>query len=498
MLLDQFNIRHRLALGFGITLFLALLTSMLAIISINSLANNINKLFGEVYTASTTILRIDSNIGHLQQLIKEVVIVPTNDELPPLLEKIDRIDKSITGDFKRLGKHINSERDALNKAASLYKQLQASNQQIISLMLENQTSYAWDISEGAGHDHLVQLRQAMQVLIGDSDRKADTFITSSQSSSRIALATIAIGTLMMLSIGLLLAWIITRSITRPLATALSISESIAEGRLQVDARTGPDDEFGQLLTSMTHMCNRIREVICGVALTAENVASISRGLDRGSHEISRAAADQAISVEAIVASMQEMNATILDNNNNALQTSQIANAAASNAQAGGEMIIRVIRSISDMTASIQVIGDIAEQTNLLAINAEIEAARAGNAGNGFSVVASEVRKLAERSQQSATDISILTRSTGKDAVDAGRILDQMIADILQTATLIEHISTASMEQREGVLQVDSAIRNLEQVVQKNVLGSEEMALRARELSIEAQQLQNSVNFFKLN
>jgi methyl-accepting chemotaxis protein len=498
MFLEHLNISRRLKFGFGLIIFLTALTSIVAISNINNLTKSMGLLYNQTFYVSTTILRIDSNIGRIQQLIKEVVLAATTYDIPPLQEKITALDKAILKDFADIEKSFDGDQASLDKAKKLYSELKAIHLDIIELMLDGQSNGAWDASEGKGADVLVDLRKAMQVLIVYSDKQAVLSVDDANSKSSTTLIIIIFSTLFILAIGILLAILITRSITQPLKNALAISDSIANGNLTIEADVERSDEFGQLLRSMMHMSNKIREVICGVALTAENVASISRGLDLGSHDISKGASDQASSVDAIVVSMEEMNSIIMKNHDNAMQTSKIATIAAENAQDGGEMIIRMIDSIKDISKSIRIIGEIAEQTNLLAINAEIEAARAGSVGNGFSVVASEVRKLAERSQESATNNSKVTKSTEKDGESSGEMLDKMITDILETAKLVQQISDASKEQREGVLQVDSAIRSLDKIVQKNLQGSEEMALRSRELSIEAQQLQNSVEFFKLN
>lgn len=498
MFLEQLNIGRRLKLGFGIIIFLAALTSILAMTNINSLSNSVTRLYKQTFTISTTILRIDGNIGYVQQLIKEVVLAATADDVIPLQEKIVAIDKSILADFAAVEKEFEGDLETLQKAKKTYTQLHKVNTEVIALMLRGQSNDAWDLAEDDGALFLSALRKEMQKLISYSNTQAIGFIEGANSKSRNALVIIIISTLIILTAGVFLAFSITRSITTPLKNALNISESIANGNLTIEAEIDRQDEFGQLLASMMHMSGKIREVICGVALTAENVASISRGLDLSSHDISKGAADQASSVDAIVVSMEEMNSIIIKNNDNAILTNNIATTAAENAQHGAENIIRVINSIKGIASSIRIIGEIAEQTNLLAINAEIEAARAGSVGNGFSVVASEVRKLAERSQESATNISATTKSTEQDAEDSRKLLDKMIADFLETVQLIQEISISGKEQKEGVLQVDSAIRNLDQIVQKNLQGSEEMALRSRELSIEAQQLQNSVEFFKLN
>jgi methyl-accepting chemotaxis protein len=154
--------------------------------------------------------------------------------------------------------------------------------------------------------------------------------------------------------------------------------------------------------------------------------------------------------------------------------------------------------MKDIAKKISIIEEIARQTNLLALNAAIEAARAGDHGKGFAVVAAEVRKLAERSQVAAAEISKLSVSSVDVAERAGSMLSKLVPDIQKTAELVQEISAASKEQAFGADQINSAIQQLNQVVQQNTGTTEEIASTAEELSSQAAQLQNIVAFFKMS
>jgi methyl-accepting chemotaxis protein len=497
MILEKTKIGTRLNIGFWFIIILTALTSLLAGSHIKSLSATIDNLYNRPFAISTAVLRIDSNIGHLNQTMKEVLLATTPEDIQRLEGRVAELKKEIDKDFDIATKRAESEDVLIEKTRRLFREWLSIQGEVTAAMLSGKSNVAWNTSEGPGAEKLVALRTSVSELITASDAIAFSFIENAKRNSDKAMALIVAMAILALVLGTAIAYLITRSITRPLENALEISNRLANGDLTVETDTSRSDEFGQLLRAMADMVGKLREVIYGVALTAENVATISQRLDRSSQEISRGASDQASSVDAIVVSMEEMNSIILTNNDNAMQTDVIASKAADNAQSGGENIIRVINSIKDIAKSIQIIDEISEQTNLLAINAEIEAARAGHAGSGFSVVASEVRKLAERSQESTTSISKVTKSTERDAENSREMLEKMISDILETARLIQQISSANKDQRESVTQVDTAIRNLGHIVQKYLSGAEEMASHSRELSVEAQQLQNSVEFFKL-
>jgi methyl-accepting chemotaxis protein len=153
--------------------------------------------------------------------------------------------------------------------------------------------------------------------------------------------------------------------------------------------------------------------------------------------------------------------------------------------------------MSEIAGKINIIEEIARQTNLLALNAAIEAARAGEHGKGFAVVAAEVRKLAERSQSAAAEISGLSSSSVEVAQKAGEMLQQIVPDIQKTAELVQEISAASNEQNTGSQQINRAIQQLDQVTQQNASGAEELSSTAEELSSQSEQLTGAMAFFKV-
>jgi methyl-accepting chemotaxis protein len=154
--------------------------------------------------------------------------------------------------------------------------------------------------------------------------------------------------------------------------------------------------------------------------------------------------------------------------------------------------------MKDIAGKISIIEEIARQTNLLALNAAIEAARAGEHGNGFAVVAAEVRKLAERSQEAAGEISQLSTTSVEIAEKAGEMLAKLVPDIQRTAELVKEISAASNEQNSGAEQINKAIQQLDQVIQQNAGAAEEMSSTSEELASQAEQLQATVEFFKID
>ncbi|MEK6744662.1 MAG: methyl-accepting chemotaxis protein [Nitrospirota bacterium] len=295
-----------------------------------------------------------------------------------------------------------------------------------------------------------------------------------------------------------LSLLIARSITLPLKEGIVVANRLAQGDLTVDVEVTSNDESGQLLFAMKNMLEKLSGIVADVKAASDNVASGSRQISTGSEQMSQGTTEQAASAEEASSSVEEMNATIRQNADNALQTEKIALKSAKDAQESGKAVSEAVTAMKEIAGKISIIEEIARQTNLLALNAAIEAARAGEHGRGFAVVAAEVRKLAERSQTAASEISNLSSSSVAVAEKAGTMLAKLVPDIQKTAELVQEISAASKEQTSGADQINSAIQQLNHVIQQNAGATEEMASTAEELSSQAEQLQETVSFFKIN
>ncbi|MBF0235425.1 MAG: methyl-accepting chemotaxis protein, partial [Desulfamplus sp.] len=194
----------------------------------------------------------------------------------------------------------------------------------------------------------------------------------------------------------------------------------------------------------------------------------------------------------------QMSANISQNAENAQQTERLAIQAASDAEKGGQAVAKTVTAMKSIAEKISIIEEIARQTNMLALNAAIEAARAGEHGKGFAVVADAVRKLAERSQAAAGEISNLSVTSVQIAEDEGAMLDKIVPDIKRTAELVQEINAASSEQNSGAAQINQALQQLDQVIQQNASASEEMSATSEELSSQAENLLDMINYFKVD
>ncbi|ABE50421.1 methyl-accepting chemotaxis protein [Methylobacillus flagellatus] len=313
-------------------------------------------------------------------------------------------------------------------------------------------------------------------------------------------------------LGAIFAWRLSLGITRPLANAVKLAETVAAGDLTSTLAIDSKDEIGQLLNALKSMNDNLARIVSEVRSGTETIATASSQIASGNLDLSSRTEEQASSLEETASAMEELTSTVKQNADNAQQANQLAVSASGIATQGGEVVDQVIATMQSISESskriadiIGVIDGIAFQTNILALNAAVEAARAGEQGRGFAVVASEVRNLAQRSANAAKEIKgLITDSV--ESVDAGsRLVEQAgttmkhVVDSVQRVTdIVSEISAASHEQSTGIEQVNQAIVQMDEVTQQNAALVEEAAAASQSLQDQAASLAQAVSVFKVN
>lgn len=314
-----------------------------------------------------------------------------------------------------------------------------------------------------------------------------------------------------LLVSAVLAVVITRSITLPLADALGVARRIAQGDLRERIVASGRDEPAQLLAAMAEMSDSLVKLVSALRGASETVYIGANEIALGAQDLSSRTEEQAAALQETAASMEEISATSEHNEKNTREADRLADAASRSAQHGGEemraninLMEQVVASSKKMNGIIATIDDIAFQTNILALNASVEAARAGEKGRGFAVVASEVRLLASRAGISAGEIRALLESTGAQIATcadqtqrSGETLNGTVESIKKLAELMRDVASATTEQIGGIQQISTAVTQMDAVTQQNAALVQQSSSAAGSLEDQASHLKSLVTSFRI-
>ncbi|MDB5861770.1 MAG: methyl-accepting chemotaxis transducer transrane protein [Ramlibacter sp.] len=306
-------------------------------------------------------------------------------------------------------------------------------------------------------------------------------------------------------------YLVIASIVRPVKVAMKSARRVGQGDLSVELRPDGRDEVTQLYVGLNEMTQNLKALVGEVAGGAHRVADTSAQIAQGNLDLSQRTEEQASTLEETASSMEQLTSTVSQNADTARQANLLAAAASEVARKGGELVEKVVstmdgisdasRKISDI---ISVIDGIAFQTNILALNAAVEAARAGEQGRGCAVVAAEVRNLAQRSAAAAKEIKGLIQASvervqaGGQQVDAaGHTMVDVVLSVKKVSDLIAEIAVASQEQSAGIGQVNTAVAQMDQVVQQNAALVEEATAATESMREQAEGLLKMVARFEL-
>ncbi|WP_300366514.1 methyl-accepting chemotaxis protein [Brachyspira sp.] len=330
-------------------------------------------------------------------------------------------------------------------------------------------------------------------------------------SKKMILVGVLLGILGIIFSSIISAFYIGKSI-KPIKYIVEEAKQMARGNFVLSSKlNNRNDEIGELSHSFSMMRDRFIEVISDVLNASKEIANAANELHRGSEDLAQRTEYQASSLEETASSMEEMASTIKSSAQNSIDGNNVMIASRNAVVEGGSVIAnttKMIEDVYDASAKIRditkVIEGIAFQTNILALNASVEAARAGDQGRGFAVVASEVRNLAQNSQASAKDITMLIEDiydkinkSAEMARHSQEIFTDIEMKIEETSKIMGDISHTAVEQEAGVDQVNTAVSKMDNITQQNASLVEEATAASRSLLDQANHLEELMSFFKV-
>ena len=512
-MIKNVSIGQRLALGFGVLIFLLLTLAGLSYLGISSLNHEVETMVDTRYPKTVVANGIKADVSEATRSMLNVLIMSDPAQIQKELANIQSANASAT---KALAELSSTTTDA--KGREILKAIT----DIRNRFNPGQATFVGLINEDKKDDAMVKFMFSLRPQQNKYFEQLDRFVAFQHAEMATAGAEASALTrrtqlsIMLLALGaafisLIVAVLATRSITGPLKQAVIIARRVANGDLTSEIEVNSTDETGQMMAALQDMNASLIKIVAEVRAGTDSIAEASSEIAMGNLDLSARTEQQANSLGQTSGAMRELTGTVQQNADNARQANQLAAKASEVAVRGGSVVSHVVETMGSITASskkivdiIGVIDGIAFQTNILALNAAVEAARAGEQGRGFAVVAAEVRNLAQRSASAAKEIKALIGDSvskvreGSTLVEqAGVTMEEVVASVRRVTDIMGEITSASQEQSAGIASVNTTIVEMDETTQQNAALVEEAAAAAASMQDQAANLARVVSVFKL-
>ena len=490
-MLINLSIRTRLLAGFGIVMFLSALLAVIALFSIRTINGDIDRIVNDRWPKTVQANNIIDNINVVARALRNAIILEDDQLVQQELDRIPEAIRIVTDNIDKLEKTVSSDkgkqllndlkekkvvyRDDLTKAMQLIKEgkKKEAGLYLVHTLRKTQSAYFAATAE---------LIKYQSQLMDESGKDA---ASNAKQAQKLIIVLILLA--MVFAVGVSL--FVVRSISGALSEGVDVANRLATGDLTASVTIRSTDEIGTLMTAMDNMVKSLRQLIGKIKYAADNMASGSEQLSTSAEEISRGMNEQTSRSTQIATAAEQMSQTVVDVAKNTSNIAQISTQAFDHAKDGEGVVKRSVDEVQAIASTVAessqvmkrlgessgqigdivgVINDIADQTNLLALNAAIEAARAGEQGRGFAVVADEVRKLAERTTQATSQINSMISSIQSEVAHAGVAMNN--------ATLrVESGVEFSRKTGDSLRNIVSSVNTLQSMVQQIASATEEMS-----------------------
>ena len=539
MVLKNMKIKSRLMVGFGIVLSLFVICGVITTLLLMKSDRSVKVVREESMPFALTAKDIAFHVVQVQQFLTDVSATHDTGVLKEAEDSAVKF-RQDAAKFREMYR-VKNDQESLRKLEDLESSFNSYYEtgKTMANAYVNQGIEAGNILMEDFDKTSIAITSIVEEFVKQQTDEASAMTGNVQKSIGQIMVVLLVISLITIVSGFLIAWYITSSVVRPLIRAVDVSNSIANGDLTVKIESDSNDETGQLLNSMKNMVANLKKLIADIKETSSNMASASEQLSASSEEMSKGVVSQSDRSTQIASAAHEMSQTVVEIARNASSIAVSASGTANIAKEGEHIVDKSVSEVKDIAATvsesskvmvslgersrqigdiIRVISEIADQTNLLALNAAIEAARAGEQGKGFAVVADEVRKLAERTakatseigsmigaiqeevQKSVTSMDEVSKMVGTGvefSTQTGEALHKIVSSVSELQMMVQQIASATEEMSATSEQISGDIMAVANVSKETSTGSEQIAGASSEVARLASRLLEMGGQFKV-